>query len=241
MDDTAWRGWYSCKVFGIRRCNGIRLISSEHSSAGRHVMSCSTSSAASYIHLQLPVSSCETSSIQCIHPHAQTPQLSLLSLTNIRLRRGQHIPMFDVHLCIALILQQPQTPYLSRARRIVSRRARFFSPVCGLQAQDLGGLDHYTSQQCSHSFPSCRGVALGWFVGSAYLFPMMQTLIVVFQRRHALALPGVVFGIGVDHITCQHLLPEGVAAGGACEGNNSVSGRLQDGPVATSSLPPVRP
>lgn len=50
----------------------------------------------------------------------------------------------------------------------------------------------------------------------AYLLPVMQTLVVVLQRLHALALPAVILGVGVDDVAAQDLLPEGVAAAGTC-------------------------
>lgn len=47
---------------------------------------------------------------------------------------------------------------------------------------------------------------------------MMQAFVIVFQRREAFSRSGRVFGVGVDDVAGEELLPEGEAAGGSCWG-----------------------
>lgn len=49
-----------------------------------------------------------------------------------------------------------------------------------------------------------------------YLFPMVQTFVVVLQRWYAYLCALYVVGIGVDNVACKKLLPEREAAGRAC-------------------------
>jgi hypothetical protein len=58
-----------------------------------------------------------------------------------------------------------------------------------------------------------------------YLLGVMQTLIVVLQCRNTFLLPFVSFS-AIHHVTSQEFLPEGKAAGGACETEMTVSGAL---------------
>lgn len=50
-----------------------------------------------------------------------------------------------------------------------------------------------------------------------YLFPVVQTLVVVFEDGGALGFARGVFGGGVDDVAGEDFLPEGEAAGGTWE------------------------
>lgn len=46
----------------------------------------------------------------------------------------------------------------------------------------------------------------------AHLFPVVQALVVVLEHRAALLLARVVVSGGVDNVTGEHVLPEGIAS-----------------------------
>lgn len=50
----------------------------------------------------------------------------------------------------------------------------------------------------------------------ADLFLVMQTLVVIFENRRALLLPGVILAGRVDDVAAQDFLPEGKAPAGTC-------------------------
>ena len=58
------------------------------------------------------------------------------------------------------------------------------------------------------------GQVEGYF---AYFFLVMQALIVVFEDGLAFCFAAVVFGVCVGHVACEDFLPEGEAAGWACD------------------------
>lgn len=53
-------------------------------------------------------------------------------------------------------------------------------------------------------------------MNAAYLFPVVEALVVVLEDGVALLLAGLVVGAGVDDVTCEHFLPEGEATAGTC-------------------------
>jgi hypothetical protein len=53
--------------------------------------------------------------------------------------------------------------------------------------------------------------------GSTYLFLVVQALVVIFKDGLAFCCAAVVFGRCVGYVACEDFLPEGEAAGWACE------------------------
>jgi hypothetical protein len=70
---------------------------------------------------------------------------------------------------------------------------------------------------------------------------MMQTLVVILQRRGALLLASIVLGGCIDDIACQDVLPEGEASTGAWDEREWLVKAAQAIGLESECLPPWRP
>lgn len=59
-------------------------------------------------------------------------------------------------------------------------------------------------------------------MSSTYLFSVVKAFVVIFQRRCALLLAGLAL-TRIHNVASKNLLPEGVAATGACSASHSKS------------------